>query len=714
MSRNAFLLGYFATGSQVLLLRELVSSLNGSEFFIGTALFGWLIWVALGAYFGGHERSHLSTEALFAVGLAALPVSLILTRVAPLVVTDVVGELIPFSTAALISILVVLPTGLTAGWLFPVITRESKAAKGAVITVYLWEGLGAFAAGLITALLVGGVVSSLGMSFLIMAVVLVGVFTLGATTVQRRIVAVGFVLAALSAGFGIAPTLDAGIDAFKYRSYRVVTTFDTHYSHQTILTRDSTVVLLTDNTIEAVHPDIETSENMLIPPLIYQPEAKRILYVGRAEFGVAQLVERFPSLRITSVDPRESLDSPIDNIFGQFPGLTRVATDPVKFCQSGQSTRPFDIIVLAPRELSSYQATRLVSDEFIRRLKLMMTSAGILFIPTTYDSDRYITKEEARLLSTIHEVLRTSFSQVAVWPGNMTLFFASDSSDFNIPYDSIVARIGRLPYQAQYVSSNYLSDRLNSFKRERLENILELSGTTNSLERPILPYYQSRYQAKAHAFDRFIFAAILARPGWIWAVGLAIIAFVIGTAITDRTRNSFPLALYFVAGLVSLTLELVAFYLYQSSAGSLYSELAALIGAFMLGLAAGTYLTHKFAGVGAEILALALLLVASVLFLATFEHVPPEALPAYYALFLFTVAVGTGSLFVAVTARYFRTWPRQNRGVGYAWELFGSAIGAILPTTILLPVIGVTRLLTAVIALLALALVGCVATARWK
>ena len=50
MNRDGFLLGFLATATQVLLLRELVAAFGGSELFVGTALFGWLLWVAAGAW----------------------------------------------------------------------------------------------------------------------------------------------------------------------------------------------------------------------------------------------------------------------------------------------------------------------------------------------------------------------------------------------------------------------------------------------------------------------------------------------------------------------------------------------------------------------------------------------------------------------------------------------------------------------------------------
>jgi spermidine synthase len=714
MSRNAFFLGFLATGSQVLLLRELISSLNGSELFIGTALFGWLIWVALGAFVGGRERMYPTAGQLFVTGMCVLPITIVCARLSPLAVTSIPGELIPFSVAALISIGIVLPSGLACGWLFPVIARDSRAAGNAVVTVYLWEGVGAFAAGLLTAFLIGVYVSSLGMSFAIAATVLIGVFGARSNGAVRRVAVATLALAVGVAGVAVAPSLAREVDALKYRAYHVVTTFDTHYGRETILSRDSTILLLTDNTIEANSPDLESAENQFVPPMVYRPDARHILYVGRPEFGVARLAERFPSVTITSVDPRESLDNPLDSIFGSFSNVIREETDPVRFCRNPRGTRQYDIVILAPRELNSYQTSRLITNEFMRSVKGMMSKGGVLFVPTLYDSDRYVTEEVARLLATIHSVLSSSFLHVAAWPGTTTLFFASDDATLDVATDSILARLRRMPYQAQYISEDYLYDRLNPLKLERLQSVFSRAVRSNSLDYPILPFYQTSYAAKAHGFDRSLFGSISTHVGWFWLFAAAIVAFAVGCAAIDRRRNSFSLFLYFVAGAASLSLELIAFYLYQTSAGSLYTELAALIGAFMLGLAVGTYLTHRLATAGAEIMALVLLLVSSSIFLMTFRRVSPGILLPYYGLFLFTIAIGTGSLFVGATLRYFRTWPRHNRGVGYAWELIGSSLGAILPTTILLPLIGLNWLLTAITAILVLALAGSIVTARTK
>ena len=164
--------------------------------------------------------------------------------------------------------------------------------------------------------------------------------------------------------------------------------------------------------------------------------------------------------------------------------------------------------------------------------------------------------------------------------------------------------------------------------------------------------------------------------------------------------------LYFTAGTVSLSLELLSFYIYQSLAGSLYSELALLIGAFMLGLAFGAFVVNRAVTKQADVLTLAALLILSLMFLFTYDRIPPAYLMTYHGVFLFLTAAATGGLFVAASRKYYSAGKEQNRGIGYAWELAGSAAGALLTVTVLLPAIGLERLLAVIVALTAMVTAG--------
>lgn len=696
-----------------MLLRELVSSLNGDELFIGTALFGWLVSVAVGAYLGGTTRRNVKSTTLFIGGVFLLPLVIIAARLSPLLVSDVIGEIIPFSTAALISIVMMLPLGVISGWLFPSITREGRSPAASIVQVYLFEGVGAFVGGVMIVLLVGGVLSTLQTAAAVGIIVIGGNFILyKERKTQRTILATAGLVALFLAARSPTEHLDIYIDSIKYNSYRVEKSFDTHYGHQAILSRDSAVILITDNTIEAAYPDLLTAENLLIPPLLYKPTARKLLFIGRPEFGLMQLADSLPDLSLTVLDPRHTLSPKIDEVIPFSGAVVRIHDDPMAYCSRSQVTSTYDIIIVNPGELDNYKNSRLLTDRFLAMVRSLLKNDGIVFLPTRYDTDRYIPLEEKQLLSIIYNVFKSSFDYVTLWPGNMTLLFASDTPLLDIPYDSITSRLANLECAPQYISENYLYDRLDEFKMQRLQAAVTYSDRVNSLYQPTLPHYQAVHRAKASAFDRHVMSFILGRPGWILVIPLFVLMFFGLSSTTRAKKKRYGLFLYFTAGLVSLCLELVSFYVYQSSAGSLYSEMAILIGAFMLGLAFGTYYSMRMGKERLEYPALLTLLAATLIFLATFDRINPQALLFYHLFFLFAVAAATGSLFVAATSRYYPTGSETNRGAGYACELIGSSVGALLSTTILLPIIGLWWLLMSLAILIVVAFLGSLLTAR--
>jgi hypothetical protein len=106
------------------------------------------------------------------------------------------------------------------------------------------------------------------------------------------------------------------------------------------------------------------------------------------------------------------------------------------------------------------------------------------------------------------------------------------------------------------------------------------------------------------------------------------------------------------------------------------------------------------------------MLVATGLFSLTFDRIAPGHALAYHMLFQFAVASATGALFVSATVRYYDPLTPSNRGAGYAVELVGSSVGALLTTTVFLPMIGLHWLLVSIGAILILAFLASVVTTR--
>jgi len=704
------LLGLYSVAGQVLLLRELVSSFNGDELFIGWALFGWLLAVALGSYLGGRLERKVSAAWLFVVGAVLLALMAPAVRLCPLLISDVVGQVTPFGTAAVLSTLSMLPIGLISGWLFAVLAREGWRTEDAIVTIYLWEGLGAFVGGVMIALLVGGLMSNLTLTLSLAVLVVVSVLLIrydqrpGTTWII-----ITLALPLLSGVYAVTAGLDEALDRIKYPGYQVLKSFDSHYGRHSLVSRDSVLVLLTDNKAEAALPDVETAENLLIPPLLCRPEARDVLYFGRGEFGPAQLATVFPELRITAVDPRRFLGEAVDDVTPFIGAISRQTDDPVSYLADRAGHEWYDVIIIDAGEPDNYRTGRLLTSEFFARARGLLNENGLLVIPTGYDTDRYVTDETAAILSLLRNSLAASFENVVLWPGAPTIIMASPTTVGSLEVDGILQRLESLGYEPVYLNESYLLDRLNEFKIDRLNHALSDVHRTNSVERPLLTHLHGLYRSHG-GFDQTVLSLCQQRPYGMLIVVAPLLGVLAWTALGRARRRRFGLFLYLTAGLVSIALELLSFYVYQTTAGSLYAEIAALVGAFMLGLAGGTYYARKLQSRHLEYPALVVLLCAVAVFLLTWQRVDWQVALAYHLMFLFVVALATGSLFVAATNRYYEERPLANRGAGYAVELAGSALGALFTLTLLLPMVGITWLLIILGAVLLTALVGAVCT----
>jgi spermidine synthase len=277
--------------------------------------------------------------------------------------------------------------------------------------------------------------------------------------------------------------------------------------------------------------------------------------------------------------------------------------------------------------------------------------------------------------------------------------------DLDIEYDELISRLNVIPYQPEFISDYYLFDRLNQLKIERLATLFN-SAAGKSINRPIILHYQLLMSATLNKIDSFIFRTIFYPNFSPIIIGLIIILLFFLTHMSGNRRRKYSLFLYWTAGFVSITLELVSFYIYQTQAGMLYGDLALLISMFMLGLAFGTYYSGRLNKENLEFPSLLLLLSSVFIFYVTYDSISMNLMLIYHSLFLFVVAMATGSLFVAATDRYYFGRVQANRGLGYAFEIGGSALGALTATTLLLPIIGLSCLLVSIIVLILIALVG--------
>lgn len=701
MKRLALLLGLFSVCSQVLLLRELLASFGGDELLLGTAFFGWLLAVALGALCGGRGRFVVRPWILFLTAAVVLPLTLAAMRLAPLVLTDVPGEAVAFLPAALTSIVLMLPVAFICGALFPTLSNLTAPGRDAILEVYLWEGLGAFAGGLLLAITLGWILSTMAATLFI--AIIVAATAIGITTSRAKSI-VGFAIGPLAAIAVIfAPGLDTYLTQLKFPDYQVQSVFDTRYSHQIILEREGVHYLVTDNLFESTYPDLETAENLLLPGLCYAPDSRDVLFFGQAELALAPLLDSLPELRVIAVDPRGDLSAAMQDT--AINTVTFEDTDPIRYAHTAATK--YDLIILNPGSPDSYLRARLLNPSTFHDIAALLKPEGILEVQTPYDSERYISPGSGPPLATIAEALRGEYKSVTVWPGAATTFLASDGLQLGLPVDTLAAHLGSLSYTPTYLSESNLIDRLEPMRRERLADAVTAQVPKSTSDRPLLPVYQLAQRAESGAIETTLANLVTGKRIWLYFLAaILLVRWLFSTS--PRQPRRYSGWLFWSCGVVSLTVELLVFYLYQSRAGALYSDLSVLVGAFMLGLSLGTFYSRRILDTRLELVGMGLLMTLLALLLLTYEQVPLPIYLPYCALVLLVTAIATGTVFVAATNRQQLGHNSVHRGGGYAIELLGSGSAALLALTLLLPALGLSNLLLGLLILTLLGLVGSV------
>lgn len=691
MRAQAFLLGLFSVAGQVLLLRVLISAFGGNELVIGVGLFGWMLAVALGAWTGGRRERAESIIALLVFASLLLLVEVALIRFLPGWLTGSPGMTVAVGWVVILSAVLSMPVAWFCGRLFSAISRHGWTAARGVSNAYLWEGLGSFAGGLAVTALVGTILSSLGAAIALGAAVVGAsiIVQMGHNRAGRWIAMIMAILLAILSD-PIADNVERELDRSRWAPFEVLSSFDTPYGHQAILEREGLQVLVTDNHIEGTIAIGSTAENLLLGGLLHIPGADNIVWLGRAETGLMQLAEQLGRTEIIAVDPRARLTHKLNNTITLEGAAIRIDNDPLRFMKHSQLLGRADLILIDLGQPGSYHRARLATARFLLPVYARLRDSGVAVMAVPYDTDRYVSPEAEQALQNIWGAWTSVFPHYWVWPGETTLLFGSSQPLDTLTARNLVERLESMSYQPQFLRPEVLWDRLGDLKVDRLHSVIADDGRANSLTHPRLLTSHLVYQSRTTGGGS-VLAWLLSHWWWLLLPAAAVLAWMVLTGVRSDP-HSFTRLLLIIGGFASLSLELVSLYLYQSVAGSLYSEMGVLFGAFMLGLAVGAALGRRIDSGTAVVSSLTLGLLATLALWLSYGTVVGGLL-IYHVLFLFTIAAAAGSLFVGATHLFYGDAFAANYGSSYAWEITGSAVAALLTMPILLPMIGLHGLL---------------------
>ncbi len=270
-------------------------------------------------------------------------------------------------------------------------------------------------------------------------------------------------------------------------------------------------------------------------------------------------------------------------------------------------------------------------------------------------NENYMPTNERTLYEILQNTLNSVFTHVLIFPGNGYMTFMASEDSLYIPKSIEVKTKYLTPYVLPSLSEN----------KVQKANALSESSLLNKNTRPIALLFSLKTWMKTFGFSSVILFGIL----------IAIL--ILSIWWLPRTPPVLSVATSgFTTGLYSIGIML----LYQSTYGSLYSEIALLLTALFLGFTAGSRL-NRFPFSDAVIGIYAL---GSILFLSTLMQ-PPVIL---FLVCHFVIGF--------LSAGQFVTRKDTMPGILNSADCIGGVFGMALSSTLLIPLFGIVPVMIGV------------------
>lgn len=715
--------GFLALTAQVLLLRDLLVSLQGDELGIGLGLAAWLAGITLGALSGkGWAERKASRWAGWLLGL--LPWSALagmqVARWGRGWLGIPAGELAGPVASGVLATGTMLAPGFLVGAVFPVLAasavRVGWPAGRSIARLYSFEALGTFCGGTAVTLVLVPFFSP------IQALCLAGGLGLAASWpaawrggISGKIGLIGGSLVLL---MGALPPVAGPIEqvgqqarfaevapGMALRAWK-----DTPFQHLA-LGGEEFLSLYTGGQFAGGFPDPAEHESLAHQLACLTPDPGRVLGGASLAFGPLRFLLLHPVRHIDLIVPdRAEWDFLLhwlpeaDRQALLDPRVRIVHEDPRRFL--AQDGTPYDVMLfLDPVPVTLFQA-RLSTTEFFHQAAARLNPGGVLILRFSAGPN-LLTGESAALAGSLHRTLKEAFPVVRAAPGPPPLLLAGrDSTAVTLDPGALEKRwtqrgLNSPVFVTDLIPLLFPPERVHSLERE-LELASAFARISND-DHPISLLYGLALRERvarnplAHALRQ---AAEV--PGWVAGmVVCAMAAFFLLLAVQRRGSRAAG-GLLAMAGAAGMAWSLLILLSFQTTFGALYGQLGLLTALFMLGLSFGGFLggrglgdspgMHRrrllWASLGGVVMAV--LLPLTLPRVSTWAGGDLHISIALHGLLLIGAGVMTGLFFPAAAG----LWLACRRGVAgaagraQAADHLGAALSALVTAALLVPALG--------------------------
>ncbi|MGA3244991.1 MAG: hypothetical protein ABSE41_10260 [Bacteroidota bacterium] len=668
-------LGLTSLVTQVVLIREFLSVFYGNELVIGVLFANWMLLTGLGAYLGRFVGTVTGRSGFLAALLmlfGSIPfVTVFLLRFLKNIIFPV-GTMVGLIPIIWSSFILITPYCILSGLSFTILSSLAWRSSGkSVGAVYSTEALGSFAGGIIYSLALIFILNTFQSLTALMAFNFALALAVGRDT--PRVWGIVWVLSVALIVPLILLNPDVVTKRFLHPGEKVLYSRDTPYGNVTVTSQAEQENFYENNVLLSSANDASGREEPVHYAMLQHTALKSVLMVSGALTGAVEEVLKYDVSRLDYVELNPALIDLARRYSGGLKDgrVTVFNRDARLFVRESKDS--YDVVLLNTPEPSTVQANRYYTAEFFEDVKAIMNPGGVLSFGLLPAVD-YQSEDARRINSTMMNTLKSMFHEVLIVPGNKTYFLASDSA--------LSIGIGKLAEQrgisTTYVNKYYLDDEDLARRSHLIQSSLALDAPINRDLAPASYYRQIVYWLS-------YFRANL----WPLAIVVAVLLFFVITRLNSVSAG------IFTGGFAASSIEILLLFAFQILYGYVYQMLGVIVALFMAGLAAGSYLAKRmfphpesrtFIVIQLEIAVYCFSLSPIVLLLRNILHLP-ILVNAAFLLFAFVIAGLIGMEF-SVAAMLRRGGSQRVASELYGIDLIGSALGALLAGTFLIPAFG--------------------------
>jgi spermidine synthase len=731
-NKKNFLISFFILGltsiiSQLVVIREIMNN------FYGLVLGFWLIWVSLGSTFLAKFFNriaalkilifcHLIVPFCFLAEILLLRYSLLSLGSVGQTSDLLSSTLIIFFTIAPLSIilglqfnvanrvLINLPNSESKGfkriifWLKNLFFPTKKSLPSLVSKAYLFETYGLILGSLVYfSILV--YLNSFTVFFILAAIN--GLLAIFLYTLNRfrLIIFIILILILGPSGFFIfSNDINKLTTGWRFFAQQLIRVDNLKYGTITVTKSNQQYNFYDNGVLISTNSQDSTLEPIIHFPLLYHTDPKKILLIGGGYNGAILETLKYPieSVFYVELNPQlysavsQYLSSPVAASFIN-PKTSLVFDDAYHFIKNND--QKFDVIVVNLPGPSTVLINRYYTSDFSQLVKERLNSGGLMAINLPVLSNYYSLPLD-NLAASVYKAIGQNYKSVLVLPEKDILFLASDSQMNYNPWP-LIKRYDQYHLKNKLVTKDYIDYRLTNDQVKKVLNQFTKNNTaaTNSNLQPVGYWYNNLFWLSSQwpAFNKLL--STFSRIN-IWPLCLAvIIIFFAGFYLLDilikRQERILPL-LTIIPEFSLMSAEMVFIFLFQITYGYIYHQLSLILATIFLGLALGIWFTNLTVSKGwakySYLIRVFFFIFLYFLFLA---------LLMIYQILLFNnllIFCGLGlatSFFVGLKFPLLNKFylskksdPNKKITAIYAADLFGAGLGAIITTSILLPVLG--------------------------